>query len=385
MMKRMPANLDILAKVGGTEALSRLKQQLEGITRNTATLAQAQEMAQKQNAIDIAMTDRRVMLLQGHMKLTEGEINQKARLVSLEQELTYATNHRLEVATDAYTLMNVYKEQGISITLQEAKVAVEANNEIIKSENDKIQAMRTTDRLLMRQSMGLFVMNMAITQITSSLRIFTKDNEAADKALTNLTAATRLAMAPMQAYYAMMLMIEMAQGKVALTAVMMGTSIAAAFLWITAFQQKNKAIRTALFALAGAFTVVAIASWGAATGIATFQTLLGNLAAMAALITGAAVLAGVIGMITVPKGQTLTDHRKRVRKGGVAILDDDEVITRESKGDGTRSGGGDIIINLPDSYNGSMADANITANRVRQYVNSGYGTVKYSRKSMAGG
>jgi hypothetical protein len=289
--------------------------------------------------------------------------------------------------------MRVDKEYNTYLQ-KEGEIQSQMHYEKMKAQYDYDQYLKTEGiaiakqqrQSLMQTSISMFVLNISMSQLVSSIKPLVKGNEFLTQSLDTVQASLSLCLAPMQAYYSMLMIIQASQGKTALTAIYMGIAFAAAFFLLLGFQQKSPGIRAALFALSGAMMAVAITSWGAATGIGVFKTAWGDWSTMAALVIAAGALAAAVGYMTAaPKAQTLTGHRKRVRKGGMAELDDDEVVQRVSKDGSKNGGGGNINIYLPEGYNGSMADAKITAHSVKRMMNSGYSSVKYTRKVVTGG
>ena len=387
----MPANLDILASYSGQQALTQLDNQLAKINSNVFQQNQLAKIASAQNKIDIAMLDRRVALLQGHNALTDDEINDKARLISLEQELTFTTENRLNMAANAYTLMRAYKAEGITITEQEAIIANQVNAEIIAGEQAKAAAFNITRKALMGASISMFVLNISVSQLVTSLKPLVEGNEAAEEGLKKLQGALSLSLAPMQAFMAVQMIMTSTTMTLTQALTLFGGAMMFSIGLMGAMTSDSVAMRIAFSALAGVGAVMAatqflasIATMTLSGSLATLQAVMANPLGLIALAAGVGATAFAVGSImSMQKAQTLTDHRKRVRKGGLALLDDDEVVTRESKA-GTR-GGGDTIIYLPENYDGTISGSRFLAKEVQRLVDTGQGTIKVKRMAVSNG
>ena len=393
-MAQQDAALRIVASVYGQESVSQLQTTLDTLVESTLKYSDAKKLMTAQTAVEIQQLKMSNGMLKARANMNQGQMTQLAKQTVLEQQYQQQFNVRFQAEQNAYSLREMYKNEGIKITKKEAMAANEANAQIIAGEQAKATAMANTRKAMMAASISMFVLNISIGQMISSLKPLVKNNEAATEALTNLQGAFALAMAPMQAFMAIQMIMTVTSMSLAQAIQMIGGSLLFAIGLMGAMTTKSTEMRLAYSALAGVAGVLAaaqflssVATFANAGAFATLQAVMGSPMGLLALGLGLAATTFAIGTVlsNKQKAQTLTGHRKRVRKGGLAELDDDEVVQRVSK-DGTKSGGGgDTIIMLPESYNGSMADAKITAHTVKRMQNGGYGSVKYTRKVVAGG
>jgi len=375
----MPANLNILATYSGGEALRQLEKQLVSINAATYQQNQMAKIASMQNKIEIALIGKRNALLQGQLALDDSEIQLLGDRISLNQELTFQTENRLRIATEAAILQRAYADEFIFITEQEARAATIANQQIIEGEMLKRQAINETRKTLMAASISMFVLNISMGQLVQSIKPLVKGNEDLEKSVNDITAALQFSMAPLQAYMALQMISKSLADEQKVSFLGVASALGGVFFLYEAITSKSPALRAAYAGIATALFAVAIASWMANVALATGKTLIGDWKAFGIVAAGVAASAAIVAGLTAPKAQTLTGHSKRVRKGGIALLDDDEVVSRQSK-DATMSEGGGITIYLPDSYTGTLSDARITAETVRRYTQTGQGPVKFRRK-----
>jgi len=380
------ATLRIEAEVRGMEQVEQLTTQLEILKASVISNATAKKIMTAQTRIEIETMKQSNQMLLAKSKMNKRELTALATQTNLQEQYNYTIANNLKMEQQALLVKKMYAEAGIKITMEEARTHAVANAEIIQSEIAKQKVMMETRKALMAASISMFVLNISMGQLVTSMKPFVEGNEDAERTLKDVAGALQFSMAPLQAYMSLQMISTSlaASQKVAFMGV--ATSLGAIFFFYQAITAKSAGMRAAYAALAVVLTAVAVASWLAAYGTASLKAALtGNIIPLIAVTAGLAAAMGAVAYVTAPKAQTLTGHRKRVRKGGLAELDDDEVVQRISK-DGTKSGGGgDTIIMLPESYNGSMADAKITAHTVKRMQNGGYGSVKYTRKVVAGG
>ncbi len=393
----MPAEINIAASVQGELQVKALADELRRLKEEALSYGMAKKIMTANTRIEIEQMKQSNTMLKAKANMNKSEMTQLAKQNVLQEQYTEKFNHRMKVEMEAFKINEANKAAGMSSDIRAARVQAEAQISMKERLDATTASLYQQRKALMSASISLFVLNISVSQLVSSLRPLFKENEEATKALREYQAVLSLSLGPIQAYMALK-MIQIAlekQHAAAVVGVVAGMS--AAYFWYAALTSKSRELRVVMGALAGIMTVIAlrqawtaITAWQAAVAEATLQSVstLGAAApaAYGMLAAGLAMAAGVgaaIGGLTAPKGQVLTGHSKKVRKGGLAELDDDEVVQRVSK-DGTKGGGGDTIIVLPDSYTGSMSDAKITAHSVRRLQNSGYGTVKYQRRSVGG-
>lgn len=382
------AMIEILVQTSGEAQLAKLQKQLQSVQDTTLRGAMAQRVASKQMELETAKLRKSNAILAERARLKDSELRDLAIEQREKRVNTELFEKRMDIESRA---VNIQFESKRIISDKEARLMAKAQIQkeaadaaYIEGERLKQQETMRTRKALMAASISMFVLNISMGQLVNSLKPFVEGNEDAEKSLKDVQAALQFSMAPLQAYMSLqMISTSLAEEqKVAFLGV--ASALGAVFFLYEAITAKSAKMRAAYGALTVVLTAMAIAQWAVATGLATTETLMGNIAAVGVVVAGLAALAAVVGYVTAPKAQTSTDHRKRVRKGGIAILDDDEVVTRESKVGGTGSGG-NIIINLPESYTGTLSDARITAETVRRYTQTGQGPVKFRRRVTSNG
>jgi len=379
-------SMQIVMEVRGEQEVANLEARLASLKESIYSYSMAKKVMTAQTNVEIQTMKNENVMLKARAAMGDRQLGQLATQSNLEDEYKYSFNQRFQTEKDARLLMGMYKEEGIKLSIGEARVAAQTGLEIVASEQAKAAAMYNTRKAMMSASISMFVLNITTQQLVTSLKPFVKGNEDAEAALKNVSAALQFSMAPLQMYMSLqMISIGLSkQQKVAFLGV--ASALGAVFFLYSAITAKGAGMRAMYASLAVALFAVTIAQWMLNAALATGKALvLGDFKAFAVLAAGAAIGAGVIAGLTAPKAQTLTGHRKRVRKGGMAELDDDEVVQRISKDGSKNGGGGNINIYLPEGYNGSMADAKITAHSVKRAMNSGYGSIKYQRKVVTGG
>ena len=383
------AILEMIVKTSGEAQLAKLQKQLVDIRNSTQQGTMASKIASKQMEVEVAGLKKSNNILGARSKLKHAELKELA--IEQREQKIHSTefDRRMDLETRA---LNIQHNSKTIISDKDAQIMAQgqiqkeaADAAFVAGEKRKQAELQQTRKNLMAASISMFVLNISLGQLVTAMKPFVEGNADAEKGLKDLAGALQFSMAPLQAYMALqMISTSLAEEqKVAFLGV--AASLGAIFFLYQAITAQSPAMRAAYAALSAILIVVAIAQWAFATGLATAETLMGNIAAYAPVAIGLAAIAGVVGYVTAPKAQTLTDHRKRVRSGGMAILDDDEVVMRESK-DGTKSGGGgDTNIFLPDSYMGTLSDAKVTAHTVRMYAQTGQGSVQFKRKVASNG
>jgi len=381
------ALMEILVQVRGEHELAKLQERLQIVRDSTLDYSYALKVASKQMELEVATLQRSNIKLEARSKLKNEQLNQLARQRRMERQYTAEFERRMAIEDRALEIQfnskEIISDKNARLMAEEQIAKEAADAKFIEGERIKQAELNQTRKSLMAASISMFVLNISMGQLVTSLKPFVKGNEAATEALDNVSDALRFSMAPLQAYMALkMIDISLTKGQT-IAYIKLATAMGSVFFWFMAIKEKSPGLRAAYFGIAAALTAVSIATWMADAGLAVGKALLGDYKSLGILVGGAAIMAGIIGGMTAPKAQTLTGHRKRVRVGGLAQLDDDEVVTRESK-DTTKSGSG-ITIYLPDSYTGSLSDARITAETVRRYTQTGQGPVKFRRRVASNG
>ena len=332
--------INITATVMGTDSLTALRNQINNINWALEHQNFVSQMASAQTEKEIVTLQLSNALMREKVLNIEEMVPIMAQEVVQNENLTFSLQDRLNLEKEAIRLKEMYATESIQMSITEARVAAQANREIAQSEIEAAEAagfaanqQRIYRRELMQSSISMFVLNISASQMIASLKPLVKGNEAATKTIDNMIASLRLALTPMQVYLAVLQIMAAAQGRVAVTAASMGLALGASLFWIYALQEKNAAIRAALFGIAAGFTVMAVASWAASMGLMTLEALTGNFGAIAVGAIGLSMLAAAIGYATTPpKAMTLSGQQKHVRRGGLAELDAGETVTRKNGG-----------------------------------------------------
>ncbi|MHA1662571.1 MAG: hypothetical protein ACTSVR_04875 [Candidatus Thorarchaeota archaeon] len=395
------AVIGVDVKTKGTQELDRLTRELTKLEATYKKLVSSQWEYGEAKQIVSAQTRNEVQQLRNSNVLLEAKSNiskKQLRYLVIEQreqeKYTAILKNRMDLERRALDIRNMSKTTmsgGYSDYLARESIIIEG------IEKKKQIALRGTTRVaneqrkaLMGASISMFVLNISMGQLVTAMKPFVKGNEDAEKALKDMSGALQFSMAPLQAYMALQMISTSLAVKQKVAFLGVAAALGAIFFWYQAITAKSPAMRAAYAAIATAATGLAIAQWVANVAIATGKTLMGDFKSVAVIIAGltmtGAAVAAAVAYATAPKAQTLTGRSKHVRKGGLAILDDDEAVVRNSK-DGSfgSGGGGDIIINLPESYTGSLSDARMTANYVRQLGISGQGKIEFKRRGIPNG
>lgn len=380
--KKMPEPIEIRIQntIYGKEELYELNNALEALKSRSYdfNLVQAKVTAQMRLDTEIIRQSNKVLL--ARTRIEDDVIEQNAIHRNTQEDLTYQIRSRMQIEQEAHRYRQFYAQEGIVLTQTEAKAIAQANAEIIRSENEAMIAMQAKRRAMMQASISLFVMNISMNQLVGSLKPFVKGNKEAEKALNDLSAALNFSIAPLQAYMAVMqISTNLAQSqKIAFLGV--AASLGAVFFMYEALTAQSKPLRAAYAAIATVLTIVAIAQWAFATGLATTETLMGNLAAFGAVAAGLAATAAVVGWVSAPGAQTQPGQRKKVTRGGLAEIHEGE-IWRPTEED--KEGGG-ITIVLPRGYRGTVSESKYFAREVERQIRSGRSSSKFRKVVVSG-
>jgi len=336
----MPALLDIISRVQGQEQASNLGATLQQLNFQVITMNQAQQQAIDQTRTQIAQLTEQNMLLQAQLEVDQALVTNLAFEMNLNEDLMFQNQQRLQQEQDALRFKQMFAEQGIQISMEEARATAMANQQIMASEAEVLAALQRKRRALMQVSISLFVMNISANQLVSSLKPLVKNSEEATQMINNFQTMLNIALGPMQFYLALLQITEALQLRVAQTAKLMGTAMAGAFFWMAALTSKSQEFRIVAGAVAGVLTALAIRHFLSATAaviqagaLATLQAVVGSPRGFLMLTAGLALTGLAVGALSgiIAQAQVLPGRQKRVREGGLAILDTEERVVRDSK------------------------------------------------------
>ena len=347
--------LNISVNVTGAEQIAMLKEHTASLNAALKDTNFIRKMAIEQTRNETAQLSLSNKLLGEKAKLSDQEISRMALLMNTNEQLARSNQNRLTLEREAWKVKISSAQQGIQLTMEEARVVAESNMKQAIAIREAEAALKAKRRAMMQASISLFVMNISANQLVSSLKPLVKGNEEATKAIEGYQAMLNMSLAPMQAYMALkQLQINLEkQHAAAVTGVIAGMSTA--YFWYAALTAKSREMRMVMGALAGIMTVlalrqafVAITAWQAAVAQATGRAVVGDMSGWVKIGIGMGIAAAVgaaIAGLTAPRAQTLTGQGKYVREGGLAKLDPGEIVTRPSGG-ARGIGGGNIQYHL---------------------------------------
>lgn len=341
--------LNISVTVTGADQLSKLREHTDALNASLKDTKHIKDMAGAQAKNEIAQLSVNNKLLGYKYKLGSRDLGMLARRMNINEDLTKQSQHNLAVERGAERLKAQAKKDNMTLSIKEARVVSAANIEEAAAIKQAEMAIKAKRRALMQVSISMFVFNISIGQMVSSLLPLVKGNEEATKALKGYQAVLMLSMGPMQAYMAMKMILMNLEKQHAAAVFAVVTGMSAAYFWYAALTSKSREMRAVLGALAGVMTVlalrqayVAVTAWQAAVASATGKAVMGDLSGWLKVGVGLGIAAAVgaaIGTLTAPRAQTLTGQGKYVREGGFAKLDPGETVMRASAAGG--GGGGD--------------------------------------------
>lgn len=332
--------LNITVTVTGAEQLGKLREHTAALNAALKDTKMIKETAIAQTKNEIAQLQVNNKLLGFKAKMGKRDLSRIAREMNKNEDLTKQTQQNLAVEKGAWRLKSQAKKDNMSLSINEARVVSAANIQEAAAIKQAEMALKAKRRALMQVSISMFVFNISVGQMVSSLLPLVKGNEEATKALKGYQAVLMMTMGPMQAYMAIK-MIQINLEKEHAAAVLgVVAAMSAVYFWYAALTAKSREMRAALGALAGIMTFlaarqayVAYTTWQAAVAAGTAKAIFGDLSGWLAVGIGLGIAASVgaaIGALTAPRAQTLTGQGKYVREGGFAKLDPGETVTRLS-------------------------------------------------------
>jgi len=363
--------LTINVNVTGAEQLTKLREHTAALNAALKDTQMIKQTAIAQTKNEIAQLKVNNKLLSFKAKGQQRAISQLAREMNKNEDLNKSVQNRLAVERGAWRLKQKASQDGISMSIKEARIVSASNIQQAAAIKQAEIAIKAKRRAMMQVSISMFVMSISVNQFVNSLKPLVKGNEEATKAIEGYSAVLNMSLAPMQAYMSLkMIQINLEkQHAAAVMGVVAGMS--AAYFWYAALTSKSRELRVVMGALAGALTAVAIiqgwiavTAWQAAiakaaeSGVATLgATVPITSGIIAGGIVAASAIGALIGGLTAPKAQTLTGQGKYVREGGLAKLDPGEIVTRPS-GRGIGSEGGNIFyLHFPPGTQATGAEA----------------------------
>lgn len=383
-MPAKPIEVNIQTKVDGLAQIKALENALQRLKSSFQGANAIQERVAGQYRVDTAIMRQNNQVLRARTQLSDKDIAARAVQMNFEEDYQLQIQRRMQIERQAFRIRQLALDARMKMTLADARVNAEANMEIIASEQAKAAQLRITQQALMRASISMFVMNISMGQLVTAMKPFVKGNEDAEKALENLSGALQFSMAPLQAYMSLqMISISLAhEQKVAFLGV--AASLASIFFLYTAITSKSAGMRAAFAALTVVSVALAIAQWAIATGLATTETLLGNIVAIGVIVAGLAALGAAIGFITAPHAQTEPGQRRRIDKAGLAVVHEGEIwrpTGSDDGGDGTKS----VTIYLPPGYRGSVGESKMFAKEIDRLINAGQSSTNYRKAVVSSG
>lgn len=392
MASSQGATIAIGATVTGSQTIADLETKLDSIVRKTITMNEANKIAELQNRIAITNLARTNQLLIAKTNLSQRDITMMAAQRNLNENLTHSINNRMMVEQEALRLKRMFGQEGIRISMDEARVATVANQQIIASEQALEAQLKLKRRALMQASISMFVMNISVNQLVTALKPLFKGNEAATEGIKNFQAALNLSLGPMQAFMAMQMLIMNTSLTLTGAIKLLGSALAFSFGLMGALTTRSTELRLAFSALAGVGAVLAatqfltaVATFSTAGAFATLLAVIGNPFGMLALALGVGATAFAVGSVlsNKPKAQTLTGQMKRVRTGGAAELDPGEIVMRPSAGMGM-GGSPTIHMHFPAGTQATPSEARRFGKIFYDQKNKGR-TRTTSRRSVSSG
>lgn len=384
-----PVEIDIRTKVTGLAEVKALETALSKLQQKARGITDVQERVTAKTKLDTEIMKQNNRVLLAKTEMTKDVRRALAKQQVIQEDLTKTFSHQMNVERRAFRINQANIKEGMKSNIVSARVAAETAIQEEAAYKKSEIALKAKRRALMQVSISMFVFNISVGQMVSSLLPLVKGSEEATKALKGYQAILMLSMGPMQAYMAIkMIQINLErQHQAAVFGVV--AAMSAAYFWYAMLTTKSKEMKIILGALAGVMTAlaarqafVAITAWQAAVAQATGRAVIGDVSGWVKIGVGLGIAAGVGATIggLLPTGQTRVGQRKRVGRGGLAELHEGEEISRPRMGTrGIGEGGGDTIIYLPESYRGTVSQSRFFAEEVNRLLKSGQGTVKMKR------
>ena len=385
-----PVEINIRTKVQGLAEVKALETALAKLKSQVMAQGEVKKRVTAQTKLDTEIMKQNNQVLLAKTKMTSGVRAALAKQQVIQEDLTKQHAHQMDVERRAFRINQANIKTGMKSNIVAARVAAESAIVEEAAYKKSEMALKAKRRALMQVSISMFVFNISVGQMVSSLLPLVKGNEEATRALKGYQAVLMMSMGPMQAYMAIkMIQINLEkQHQAAVFGVV--AAMSAAYFWYAMLTTKSRELKIIMGALAGIMTLlaarqalVAITAWQATVAQATGRAVIGDLSGWMKVGIGLGIAAGVgaaIGAL-LPTGQTRVGQRKRVGRGGVAELHEGEEIVRHPMGAAGvgAMGGGDTNIYLPESYTGTISQSRYLARLIQRLKMSGQGTVKVKR------
>ena len=386
-----PIEIRIQNRVFGQESIKQLEDALTRLKNTARAQNDVQKLVTAQTRFDTEALRQSNQVLKAKVNLSDDDVRALALQKNRAQDLNKTIKSRMAVEQESIRVQEASTKKGIALSDEQSRV-IAANNikEAAAIKQTEI-ALKAKRRALMQVSISMFVMNISVGQLLSSILPLVKGNEEATKALKGYQAVIMLSLGPMQAYMALkMIQINLEkQHAAAVMGVVAGMS--AAYFWYAALTTKSKELRIVMSALAAVMTVlaarqaiVAITAWQAAVAEATAKSIFGDLSGWVKIGIGLAIAAGVgaaIGAL-LPSAQTEPGQMRRFTKGGLAEVHEGE-IWRPAGAMGAAGadgmGAGQTIIYLPNTYRGTVSQSKFFAKEIDRLISTGQASISIKK------
>lgn len=385
--------INIRTKVQGLAEVGALETALTKLKTQVMAQVDVKKRVTAQTKLDTEIMKQNNQVLLAKTKMTAGVRGALAKQQVIQEDLTKQHAHQMDVERRAFRINQANIKEGMKSNITAARVAAETAVQEEVAYKRTEMALKAKRRALMQVSISMFVMNISVGQLLSSILPLVKGNEEATKALKGYQAVIMLSLGPMQAYMALkMIQINLEkQHAAAVMGVVAGMS--AAYFWYAMLTTKSRELKIVLGALAGVMTAIAIvqgaiaiSAWQAAVATATAQgvsTLGASLGVSLPIIAGGIGLAALVGATIgalLPTAQTRVGQMKKITKSGVAEVHEGE-IWRPSRGEGAGAGMGvgDINIFMHPRYSGTVAESRYLAREIDRQVKTGQSSLKIKR------
>jgi len=390
-----PIEIRIENKVFGQESIRELEQALVRLQNSARKQSEVKKLVIAQTRLETETLKQSNQVLKARANLGAGDVKRLATQMNIQENFQNQIQQRMKTEQDALRFQEIAKTEGMKLSIKEARVIAQANQQIVAAEEAAAQALRIKRRALMQVSISLFVMNISANQLVSAIKPLVKGNEAATQAITDFQAMLNLALGPMQFYLALLQIQEALQIKAAASAKLFGAALGAAFFFLVAFRRESPAIRAALGAVAGAMAAMAVVSFATAMAntilAGSLSTLIsaagGPIGLAIGLAAAGAAIAVVGGWIAKAKSaQTQPGQMKRFTKGGLAEVHEGEIFRPTGAMDregAAGMGAGQTIIYLPNTYRGTVSQSKFFAQEVNRLVTTGQATITIRKGAVS--
>jgi len=303
-----------------------------------------------------------------------------AKELNLQQDLNDQYEGKIEVERRVLRAKEDATAKGIKFNSASARSTIE---NAVKEEMayQRVQASINAKRKsLMQASISLFVMNISLNQLVSSIAPLVKGNEDATQSVKEYQAMLNMTLGPMQVYMAFQQMSINLSKEQALAVKGALASMTMLFLIYKALTVKSKALKLAFVGLAvilGILTMKAIsqtiATMMEAVSFATLKAVVGDMSGFMKVALGLGIMGLAVGLIGAMAGfQTPIGGTKRVGNTGLAMVHEGEVFGRPSQSIMNQSS--NMVFNMNFAPGTSRDDADYIARTVNNAIVRGRGS-----------